>query len=51
MAELMGHVKVDTTLNVYTQTLSTALRDGSAQVSAELFSIVQSPAGARALIH
>ena len=37
MAELMGHSKVDTTLNVYTQTLTDAHRAALAKVSEELF--------------
>ena len=50
-AELMGHSKVDVTLNPYTQVLPDALHAAVSSVSEELFKIVQSPAGTRALVH
>jgi integrase len=45
VAELMGHVNVDTTLNVYTQVLEASVREAVARVGDELFTIVHSPAG------
>ena len=55
IAELMGHAKVDTTLNVYTQTLPTALRDAADKVGSELFAIVHNvadqPQGVQELTH
>jgi integrase len=51
VAQVMGHAKVDTTLNVYTQVRDGSVRAAVAQVGAELFRIVQSPEGAGALIH
>ena len=50
-AELMGHAKVDTTLNVYTQVLPDSLRAAVDRVGSELFSIVQFPEGASQLTH
>jgi hypothetical protein len=38
----MGHAKVDTTLNVYTQVFDGSVRSAAARVSAELFTIVHS---------
>ena len=40
IAQLMGHAKVDTTLNVYTQVMDGGLRDAADTVGAELFTIV-----------
>ena len=40
VAALMGHAKVDTTLNVYTQVLDGSLRRAAAKVGSELFTIV-----------
>jgi integrase len=37
VAQLMGHAKVDTTLNVYTQVIDGALRAAVDKVGAELF--------------
>lgn len=51
VAQLMGHAKADTTLNVYTQTLDESLRSAVETVGGESFSIVQSPAGASELTH
>ena len=45
MAQLMGHAKVDTTLNVYTQVLDGAMRAAADRVGSELCSIVQNPEG------
>jgi hypothetical protein len=39
----MGHAKVDTTLNVYTQVIDGALRAAVEKVGSELFTIVHSP--------
>ena len=51
VAQLMGHAKVDTTLNVYTQVIDGALRAAAERVGAELFTIVHKPAGSPELIH
>jgi hypothetical protein len=51
IAHLMGHAKVDTTLNIYTQVIDGALRAGVEKVGNELFRIVQSPVGSSALTH
>jgi hypothetical protein len=40
-AQLMGHAKVDTTLNVYTQVIDGALRTAVDKVGSELFTIVR----------
>jgi integrase len=40
VAQLMGHTKVDTTLNVYTQVIDGALRAAVDKVGSELFTIV-----------
>ena len=40
VAQLMGHAKVDTTLNVYTQVIDGALRAAVDRVGSELFTIV-----------
>jgi len=47
----MGHAKVDTTINVYTQVLDGAARAAADRVGSELFRIVQNSGGATALIH
>jgi hypothetical protein len=39
----MGHVKVDTTLNVYTQVIDGSLRAAVDKVGSELFTIVHNP--------
>jgi integrase len=49
VAELMGHAKVDTTLNVYTQVLDASVRTAVAKVGDELFTIVHKPAEAAEL--
>jgi integrase len=41
VAAIMGHTKVDTTLNVYTQVLDGAARAAADRVGSELFRIVQ----------
>ena len=51
VAQLMGHAKVDTTLNVYTQVLDESLRAAADKVGSELFTIVHKPAGATELSH
>jgi integrase len=43
VAQLMGHTKVDTTLNVYTQVIDGALRTAVDKVGSELFTIVHNP--------
>ena len=40
VAELMGHVNVDTTLNVYTQVIDASLRSAAEKIGGELFTIV-----------
>ena len=45
VAQIMGHTKVDTTMNVYTQVLDGAARAAADRVGSELFRIVQSPDG------
>lgn len=45
IAQLMGHAKVDTTLNVYTQVVDGALRRAAEAVGSELFTIVHKPEG------
>jgi integrase len=49
VAQLMGHAKVDTTINVYTQVLDASVRSAADRVGAELFTIVHSLAGAAAV--
>jgi integrase len=49
VAQLMGHVKVDTTLNVYTQVIDGALRAAVDKVGSELFTIVHNPEKTAAL--
>jgi integrase len=51
VAGIMGHTKVDTTLNVYTQVLDGAARDAAARIGSELARIVQNPDGTTALTH
>ena len=51
VAAIMGHSKVDTTLNVYTQVLDGAARDAATRVGSELATIGHNPGGATALIH
>jgi hypothetical protein len=50
VAQIMGHAKVDTTINVYTQVLDGATRAAADRVGSELFTIVHNPAGSTALI-
>ena len=45
VAQIMGHTKVDTTMNVYTQVLDGAARSAADRVGSELFRIVQIPDG------
>jgi hypothetical protein len=47
----MGHARVDTTLNVYTQVVDGALRRAAEAVGSELFTIVHKPESASELIH
>ena len=51
VAQLMGHAKVDTTLNVYTQVIDGALRTAADKVGSELFTIVHKPEKASELTH
>jgi integrase len=51
VAQLMGHAKVDTTLNVYTQVLDGSLRAAVAKVGSELFTIVHKPETGVELTH
>ena len=51
VAELMGHARVDTTLNVYTQVIDGSKRAAAAQVGNGLFAIVRRPAGTPEPIH
>ena len=51
VAQLMGHTKVDTTLNVYTQVIDGALRTAVDKVGSELFTIVHNPKKGGALNH
>jgi integrase len=51
IASLMGHAKVDTTLNVYTQVLDDSLRHAADKVGRELFTIVHKPEKPSALTH
>ncbi len=43
IAQLTGHAKVDTTLNVYTQVVDGSLRKAADVVGSELFTIVHKP--------
>jgi integrase len=45
VAQIMGHTKVDTTMNVYMQALDGAARAAADRVGSELFRIVQIPDG------
>jgi integrase len=51
VAQLMGHAKVDTTLNVYTQVIDGALRTAVDKIGSGLFTIVHNPEGAGTLSH
>jgi integrase len=51
VAAIMGHAKVDTTLNVYTQVLDGAAREAADRVGSELARIGQTAGGTRTLIH
>jgi integrase len=51
VAQLMGHAKVDTTLNVYTQVIDGALRAAVDKVGSELFTIVHNPKTGVELTH
>jgi integrase len=51
VAQLLGHARVDTTLNVYTQVFDESRRAAVEAVGTELFRIVQKPAGATELVH
>jgi hypothetical protein len=47
----MGHAKVDTTLNVYTQVIDGALRTAVDRVGSELFTIVHNRKKGAELTH
>jgi hypothetical protein len=49
VAALMGHAKVDTTLNVYTQVLDHSLRGAAEKVGSELITIDHKSEGTRAV--
>jgi integrase len=51
VAQLMGHAKVDTALNVYTQVIDGALRTAVDKVGSELFTIVHKPETGVELTH
>jgi integrase len=51
VAAIMGHTKVDTTLNVYTQVLDGAARDAADRIGSELARIGQKSGETTALIH
>ena len=51
VAQLMGHTKVDTTLNVYTQVLDGAVRSAADRVGAKLITIVHGLASGAAVTH
>ncbi len=51
VAQVMGHTKVDTTMNVYTQVLEGAARAAADRVGSELFRIVQKPETEAPLTH
>jgi integrase len=51
IAQVMGHTKVDTTMNVYTQVLDGAARAAADRVGTELFRIVQSSEGTTDRVH
>jgi integrase len=46
IAQIMGHARVDTTLNIYTQVLDGSLKTAADRVGSELFTIVHKPDGA-----
>ena len=48
---MMGHAKVDTTLNVYTQVIDGSLRAAVDTVGSELFTIVHNPEVGAELTH
>jgi integrase len=43
IAALMGHEKVDTTLNVYAQLVDGSVRAAADRIGSELFTIVHTP--------
>ena len=51
VAQIMGHTKVDTTMNVYTKVLDGATRLAADRVGSELFRVVQIPEGVPTLTH
>ena len=51
VAQIMGHTKVDTTMNVYTQVLDGAARMAADRVGSELFRVVQIPDGTTTPTH
>jgi integrase len=51
IAQLMGHAKVDTTLNVYAQVMDGALRKAAELVGSELFTIVHKSEGTSEPVH
>ena len=51
VAQIMGHTKVDTTMNVYTQVLDGAARAAADRLGSELFRVVQIPEGTTAPTH
>jgi integrase len=51
IAQLMGHAKVDTTLNVYAQVVDGSLRRAADTVGSELFTIVHKPEATPELTH
>ena len=51
IAALMGHTKVDTTLNVYAQVLDDSVRDAAERVGSGLFTIVHTSEKEAALTH
>lgn len=51
IAQLMGHAKVETTLNVYTQVIDGSLRRAADTVGSELFTIVHKPEKGSELTH
>ncbi|MEZ5291861.1 MAG: tyrosine-type recombinase/integrase, partial [Vicinamibacterales bacterium] len=51
IAALMGHAKVDTTLNVYAQVLDGAVREAAERVGRGLFTIVHEGETARPVTH
>jgi hypothetical protein len=51
VAQLMGHAKVDTTPNMYTQVIDGALRTAVDKVGSELFTIVHKPENDAELSH